>query len=317
MTIVPSSADYDPTTGVVTVKIQVLNKVVRPFANGSPFNLMLISKATTWFDTPSLHCQWWAQAVMSETFAKDTDPVWTAKLPDFIAPDFHRNRSATMLSWKAPAYLAVPNDSDHVLHIVQPNGDYLETWDSSIDSTNRVITARGWARGNRITGKGVGDNSNNAGVRAANFSWAAGLITGSDIATGRIDHALAVALPRAALMDNKGTASYIAPATAWDNGSGADGPIKMGSLIGIPASVNRPAGLSPLGIMVFDALQRYGAYVGDYFGGDQMCFYADAGTVPDQSLWPLYASWDSSAAPDGRADGVDIGPLLRVANYQP
>jgi len=137
------------------------------------------------------------------------------------------------------------------------------------------------------------------------------LITGHDLRSGKIDHALAVSLTWYQLKAQD--ASHIWPATAWDNG-GAQGPIRMGSKLGIPAGTPRPVGLSPLGNLVFDALIEYGAYVGDYCGGPWPMFYSDRNTVPDDRfVWDLYAFWDHA----GSADMEKIGPLLRVADYQP
>jgi hypothetical protein len=227
---------------------------------------------------------------------------------------------------RAPANLAPGTDSDHILVVADPvSGNYVEVWVASVDSTNRVVTSTGpgWATGNMITGPGAGTKTNNDGVRAANFSWAGGLITGADLNAGKIDHALAVALPGDMLMGGGNTGHqggvstttplvYRAPATAWDAGWWT-GPIQMGSRIGIPAGTPMPAGLSSIGVMVFNALQTYGAFVGDYAGGEWPNFYADKNTVTDAQVDPLFCYWNNN----GSSDMEKIGPLLRIADYQP
>jgi hypothetical protein len=211
---------------------------------------------------------------------------------------------------QAPANITPGGDTDHILTVADPaSGNYVEVWRASVDATTHTVTSTGpgWATGNMLTGAGGGTLANNDGVRAANFSWMGGLITGADFAAGKIDHGLAVALP----YDMLAPGVYRAPATAWENTGG--GPIQMGSRIGIPAGTAMPAGLSALGVMVFNSLLTYGAYVGDFTGGAWPIFYADQATVTTAQLQPLYAYWNYN----GSADMEKIGPLLRVADYQP
>jgi hypothetical protein len=245
-------------------------------------------------------------------------------MPDYIAPAYHRNRPAAKFTMRAPADLAAGTDVDHILVVIDPGtGNYVEVWQASVDPTTRTVTnlpgSPGWATGNAITGPGAGTLSNNDGVRAANFSWAGGLITGSDIAAGRIDHALVVAMPAEVLKGggNTGTGAWRAPATAWDAGWW-QGKVQMGSRIGIPAGTPMPAGLSTLGVMVFESLQKYGAFVGDYAGGQWPNFYADNRTVSlgDANtgvVRPLFCYWEHN----GSSDMEKIAPLLRIADYQP
>jgi hypothetical protein len=148
------------------------------------------------------------------------------------------------------------------------------------------------------------------------------VITGADLARGKIDHGLVVGLPFDMLMGGgltgyeggaaSGRRAWRWPATAWDAGWWS-GPIEMGSRIGIPAGVAKPAGLSKLGSMVFDSLQKYGAFVGDFVGGQWPMFVTDQGTVGEKRACPLFCYWNYN----GSSDMEKIGPLLRVAGYQP
>ena len=305
----------------------------RPFSAASPWNARTPS-GTAWFNTPMLHHlaaplsngdsfrHWWVNTdAVGIWWSSPTDPVWTFDLPDYVAPAWHRNRPARVIKMRAPANLAAGTDSDHILVVVDPaTGHYVEVWEASVDPVHRRVTniagMPGWATGNAITGPGAGTIANNDGVRAANFSWAAGLITGADLASGKIDHALVVSLTSEILKGGfmTGTGAWRVPATAWDAGPWG-GRVQMGSRIGIPAGAAKPAGLSPLGSMMFDALKKYGAFVGDFAGGPWPMFYADSRSIPSASstLCPLYCFWEHN----GSADMEKIGPLLRVADYQP
>ena len=307
-----------------------------PFAATSPWNTPTAA-GTRWFDTPALHRlatplpngdstrHWWVNAEsVGLWWAAPTDPVWTFRMPDYIAPAWHRNRPASTFTMRAPADLAAGTDVDHILVVIdRASGEYTEVWEAQVDSATHTVTNRagmpGWARGNLYTGPGAGDLANNNGVRAANFSWAAGLITGTDLHAQKIDHAVVVSLPAELLKGGgmSGTNAWRPPATAWDAG-GWGGRVQMGSRIGIPAGTAIPVGLSPIGRMMFDTLTRYGAFVGDYGGGPWPMFYVDNRSVDrnghDQAaVDPLIAFWDHN----GSADMEKLGPLLRVADYQP
>lgn len=330
-------------TGSATVQVRTSGGIQqsRPFAANSPWNTPTPA-GTRWYDTPVLHScnasactadhvrHWWVTTDFGITWASPSDPIWTFNLAALNAAAWHRVRPAATLQARAPATLTPLPADDRIICVVNvETGDYIEAWAATVNAGARTASDGGsWATGNIVTGLGVGDlaTNQNAGVRASNFSWAAGLITAADVSQGRIDHALVVALPAYANGDSMiagsptGPGPYRAPATCGNSQLGS-GPIVMGSKIGIPAGVARPAGLSPIGIMVFDALQTYGAYVGDGNGGAMPAFYADGpslgiprGAAPDSTIFePLVAYWNHG----GTADMERIGPLLRVADYQP
>ena len=292
----------------------------RPFVASSPWNTP-IPAGTQWFDSAVLHdgadtgdtVQHWYvnESSMRVVRAKATDPLCTFNLAGFVDLAFNRNRPATTMTLPCPVGSMPGTDEDHIYHLRQPDGSYLELWQAT--RTGDTFTALGWATGSVVTGTGVGSltaqGGNNAGVRAANTSWSAGLITGEDVAANKIDHALAVMLGFGLLSNT----AWRAPATAPDNG-GHSGHIQMGTRLGIPAGVARPAGLQPLGVALFDALQTYGAYVVDFAGSPYPMFTMDAGTVAkdDLRILNLFVWWGAAPA------AMDlIGPLVRVADYQP
>lgn len=274
---------------------------VRPFSSSSPFNTPTPA-GTVWANPAWTHVHWWVDNKAANiVHASATDPTWTLNCPTYIATDYHRNRPAqTFTGVHAPATVAAGGDSDKILVLIQPDGTYHEFWQTVVDSSKHTITGQAWATGNAITGPGAGTLANNDGVRAANFSWAAGLITPEDIAAGVIDHALVVALADI----NTGPGAYVAPATAFENSG--NGGVNLGVRIGIPAGTAKPTNLTVLGGMVFDALVKYGAFVGD-FAADDGQFYAQS-TVTDAQITPLYDYWD------GKPSDLDlIQPLLRQA----
>ena len=236
----------------------------RPWSASSPWNTPTPA-GTRWYDSTVLHTaspvngdarrHWWVSNTGVGVYqGTATDPVWTFNLPAINDTYFHRVHPASRFSVRAPAGMQAGDGSDKILFVV--NGTtYYEVWLADVNPATRTVTGQMWSTGDYITGPGAG-SPNNDGVRAANFSWAGGLITGRDLANGKIDHALAVALTADTLDGNSGRFRF--PATAWDNG-GATGPIQMGSRIGVPAGVAMPAGLSPVGVMMFNALQTYGA----------------------------------------------------------
>ena len=310
-TVLPSTAPAGNVTG-------------RPFGPTSPWNTPTPTN-TAWYDSLRLHTMpiavngdyfqhWYVNTdSVGIYYAQPTDPVWTFKMPAYIAPLWNRNRPAQTFQVHGPANMIDGGDEDHILVVVD-GGRYYEVWNAQVDQATRTVTNRpsgpGWATGDFVNGPGAGTTATNDGVRASNFSWAGGLITGEDLAAGKIEHALVIALPNSMLKAG-GTPDYRWPATAWDNG-GAVGPIKMGSRVGIPAGTARPAGLSALGNSMFDALVKYGAFVGDYCGGPWPMFYADKFTVTLDQMRPLFTWWDYG----GSSDMEKLGPLLRIADYQ-
>lgn len=265
----------------------------RPFSSFSPFNVAIPSNAVWTPDAQHrLSLPWYVDKVAAGAVgqvAKASDPVWTFNMPEYIAPDYHRNRPAWKGPVSAPASLFAGADIDKVMSVEQPDGSYFEVWQAVIDPVKRTVTSRapdgkvGWATGNVVTGAGGGTLSNNDGVRAANFSWRAGLITLADLDAGVIDHALVVALDGTRLASSN---SYVAPATAGE--TTGNGTIPMGTRFGIPPGVAQPAGMSPVGVIMFKAMQKYGAFVGDYTGGTPQ-FYTqpNTGTMTD----PLVDNW--------------------------
>lgn len=117
------------------------------------------------------------------------------------------------------------------------------------------------------------------GARACGFPLSAGLIRTDEVEAGRIDHALVVAYPHIR------PGFYTSPAStaqAAFEDTNPDG-IPCGGRIQLDPDLDLDSlGLSETGRMVAEALQTYGAYVGDYSGATNL--YAD-GSPDAQEFW--------------------------------
>jgi hypothetical protein len=119
------------------------------------------------------------------------------------------------------------------------------------------------------------------GARACGFPLIAGLIRTEEIDAGRIEHALIIAYPhiRAGL--------YMSPASTAQARIGDDSiktrGIPCGGHIQLDPNLNLDSlGLSRAGRIVAEALQRYGAFVGDYSGA--ISIYAE-NSAAAQAHW--------------------------------
>ena len=74
-------------------------------------------------------------------YAQPTDPVWTFKMPAYIAPLWNRNRPAQTFQVHGPANMIDGGDEDHILVVVD-GGRYYEVWNAQVDQATRTVTNR-------------------------------------------------------------------------------------------------------------------------------------------------------------------------------
>ena len=130
------------------------------------------------------------------------------------------------------------------------------------------------------------------GLSATGISYLATTITEADIASGSIDHAIAVAIP--------GCYNFVYPADREDcpyQSGYMPGQPPEGQWYRFPAGLAMPSGLTPFGQMVFKAVQTYGMVVTDYAGAvmleaEQPSDWAAEG---NSGTDPITASWDGQA----------------------
>jgi hypothetical protein len=162
--------------------------------------------------------------------------------------------------------------ADAHLHILSPDGHTAHEF-FDFQRTDDGATAEYYVVSD-LTGSGVLDG----GTRAYGGSALGGLIRTWELEKGEIRHALALALGGQQLRRGP-----VWPADSEDDNSleTYSGQIPMGALLAIPETVSVEAmQLSPDGLVVARALQRYGAYVVDQ--ARDMTFYAEPSAAMDR-----------------------------------
>ncbi|MFP2924550.1 hypothetical protein ACLESO_04910 [Pyxidicoccus sp. 3LG] len=232
-----------------------------------------VPRITTWAN--------WNEYSHPITFASASDP-W-ATVTDY-------NDSSRSGAYNVPATATIASGSDQHMHIINPARTFIdEAWATTRQSTTAYRVGRHHTID--LYGSGLGPR---AGVRAYGGSAVGGLIRAWETTsthpkyTGKIQHALAIAVDRAQLYYSSGWSGYDAsgygtakgyvwPATEQDWGSETTykGQVPMGAYFAIPPSVDINAlGLTAAGKMVAQALQDFGAYVTDATVGS-VAFYVE------------------------------------------
>ena len=163
-----------------------------------------------------------------------------------------------------PAHARPARGSDRALVVWQPHSDRLwEFW-------RLAHSPRGWSA---AWGGAMRDASSNPGVYGpsawpgANRSWgssasslsiAGGLITLDDLRQGRINHALAIAIP------GPRAGAYASPARRTDGSSRSPDSLPEGAHLRLDPSLDLTTlNLPPLTLAIAEAAQRYGIFVRD------------------------------------------------------
>jgi hypothetical protein len=209
------------------------------------------------------------------------DPLTTIETPD--GP----------VTIRAPSQAVAATGSDAVLAVVDPTHRLVDEFWRASPAGDARWTAERHVRA-QLAGPGTIE-----GTRAAGFSVLAGLIRASDLDSGSIAHALVLAIPA-----EKARRGPVWPAVGED--AYADrygGVIPLGTRFAIPLSVDLGAqGLSPEGLALGRALQRYGAFVGD----------TTAPGTSDSIILVAEPTLEGGAALEAlRTDLVRLRPLLR------
>jgi hypothetical protein len=115
------------------------------------------------------------------------------------------------------------------------------------------------------------------GATATSLPLAGGLITLHDLREGRIDHAVALALPEPG-------AAFLPPARRSDGDRRAARAVPEGARFRLPASLDLDAlGLTPFARMVAEAAQRHGMIVRDRAGA--VVLFGEEGGREGAHLW--------------------------------
>jgi len=194
-----------------------------------------------------------------------------------------------------PTNAVAGDDSDGVLTIYQPSTETDWEFKQATD-TNGSWSACWGGKLNMETSTGVFPFP--YGETATGISNLATEITEADVASGSIDHAIAMqVLGDSCTWDPTGSDGGLYPADRSDCGySASEHPNwpEEGQWFRFPANLAMPSGLTPFGQMVFKAIQTYGAVVVNQGGSvaldaDQPTAWAGEG---HSGTDPITASWD-------------------------
>ena len=184
-----------------------------------------------------------------------TVPAGAPEVPLSVTPGCADFRSSTGPEIPLPAYASLNGSSDNPLVIYQPSTRHdWELW-RVVEQPDGGIAAC-WGGMLNVQGSS-GVFPSPFGLAATGISYLATAITQGDVASGHIDHAIALDVPRCN--------GFVYPAVRGDCGTDPGQPGE-GQWFRLPAGLAMPTGLSPFAQMVFVALQRYGAVITDQAG---------------------------------------------------
>jgi hypothetical protein len=260
----------------------------RPFAPDSVWNLPLRGDApvdarssayTAWLAGQMAQSGSWintARCGMPTYWADADTPTTTVHLSSSAYQD-----RAMIRAWSAvpiPADAAPANCSDQNFAVIQTQPDGTrKAWEfwRAVKNADGTWTARwGGATSNVGADSGVGSkwgwsdptalltleqrSSHSWNVTASSISMMAGVITASDVAQGRIDHALAMATPDTA------KSRFVWPAQRTDGTSLDPAALPAGARLRIDPKLDlSKLTMPPLIRMMAEAAQRYGIVIRD------------------------------------------------------
>jgi hypothetical protein len=189
-----------------------------------------------------------------------------------------------------PLYVSLNGSSDNPLIIYQPSSESAwEFWQATRNSDGTWSACWG---GKLDLASSNGVFPAPYGLSTTGIAYLATTITNADIASGSIDHAIAVQL----------TACYdhVYPADREDCSSHPDnspGQPPEGQWFRFPANLAMPSGLTPYAQMVFRAVQTYGMVVTDYAGAVMLVSEqaSDWTAEGNSGTNPMTASWQGDA----------------------
>jgi hypothetical protein len=185
---------------------------------------------------------------------------------DFTGDQATPNGSgATGTEVPIPSYAQAGDSTDNILTVYQPSTDRAwELWEA-VNKGNGTWSACWGGELDMATSNGVFPDP--YGETAAGISNLATEITESDVASGSINHAIAMEV-LGDQCDWSGTSSDggLYPANRTDCGYDIAGAPAEGQWFRFPANLAMPSGLTPFAQMVFKAVQTYGMVVVDQGG---------------------------------------------------
>jgi hypothetical protein len=264
------------------------------FASDSPWNKPLASGAALDADSAGLVGELSRQVTAYGTWINSNQysvPIYTVPADQPTVPIIVDDRhdmwtnatdaaqlSRTLNPIPIPAAARPAAGTDKHMLIWQPSTDTMwELWQARNPPTPGDLSSfrdntPGWhaSWGAKITGVSTSSGVNPApwGATASGLALAGGLITNEELKAGRIDHALALAIPDAL------KTQFVAPATRTDGKYTGAHAIPEGTRFRLPASVDlSKIALPPVTRMIAVAAQKYGIIVRDHAGS--VAFYGE------------------------------------------
>lgn len=267
---------------------------MKPFANNSVFNAPLEDNALLDVTSAELMTQFVSEARTKGTINTTSwsvpvypalpgaSPVKVTQVryePVPTKPPVNPTNPKLQEAWNSvpiPPGAVGANGTDKHCVVWQPSTDKLWEFYHLEKTTTGEFTAEWGGAINEVsTNPGAYDagayapySQNSWGASACSISIAAGLITLDDLEKGKIDHALAIAVP------TPRKTIYVAPAKRTDGGSSLTTSLPEGAHIRLDPKVNLDALEMPkLTRMLAEAAQKYGMIVRDSAGS--VPFYAE------------------------------------------
>lgn len=305
VTVQPATAAAPPATPTASRDF-----TLHPFTPTSIWNLPI---GTTAAFEPADSARTSSLRMLGNTWANEgtySHPVVRANLSDPMATVTDTGDASRSGTYRIPSSAPIAAGTDKHLHVISPDGTTVdEAWAMTRSSPSSYTVGRHETVDLRGTGMGPSN-----GTRAYGGSAIGGLIRAWEVDpdhpkyTGRIDHALAIALRDDQLLYSGGNSGYsggygtakgyVWPATEqdWDSPWAYKGIIPMGTYVAIPGSVDLSTlGLTPQGLMLAKAYQDYGAYVTDR-SGDAILAYVEPSAAgkafTDKLLGPNWTASD-------------------------
>jgi hypothetical protein len=277
-TTTPSSSDLTPPSSLFPNSI--FNKNVQSWSagpNSSEFAADIVTDYKKAFGTVGVNTNRSTYEV----------PANQPMVPLYVQAGCHNFTPNTGPEAPVPPNAVPGNSSDAPLIIYQPSSDYeWEFWQAAKDGPGWSACWGGKLR--MTTSDGV--FSSPYGLSASGISYLATEITEADVASGSIDHAIAMEVTDCNWPDDP---NYVYPADRTDCGTNPGQPAE-GQWFRFPANLAMPSGLTPFGQMVFKAIQTYGAVIVDQGGAVMLEAESngDWAAEGNSGTDPITASWD-------------------------
>jgi hypothetical protein len=192
-------------------------------------------------------------------------PAGQAMVPVSVSSGCNNFTPNTGAKAPIPSYAVAGSSTDKILSVYQPStGLAWEFWEA-VNNGNGTWSACWGGKLNMASSDGVFPRP--YGETGSGISNLATEITEADVASGVIDHAIAIeVVGNECDWDDNAPNGGDYPADRTDCGYHIPGAPMEGEWFRFPADVTMPSGLAPFGQMVFKAVQTYGMVVVDRGG---------------------------------------------------